>query len=54
MTTLAALSTKNAAVLRCDSLGTITRCLIDPEDLIEFFDADKNFQLKSDKNGKPL
>lgn len=37
MTSLVALKTKDSLVLGCDSLGTTTRYLIDPLDLIEFF-----------------
>jgi hypothetical protein len=53
MTTLVALSTKDAVVLGCDALGSRTRRVIAPEDLFEFFDPDKEFQLKVDKDGKP-
>ncbi|MCS4542344.1 MAG: hypothetical protein HY929_08560 [Euryarchaeota archaeon] len=55
MTTLVALSTKDALVLGCDSLGSRTRRVIDPGDLIDFFNLDdKEFPLKLDKDGKPL
>lgn len=53
MTTLVALSTKDAVVLGCDALGSQTRRVIAPEYLFEFFDPDKEFQLKVDKDGKP-
>lgn len=55
MTTLVALITKDALVMGCDSLGSITKRLIDPRDLMKFFDPAKNFdELKLDENGKPL
>ncbi|MFA5223635.1 MAG: hypothetical protein WC431_00490 [Candidatus Omnitrophota bacterium] len=55
MTTLVALSTKDALVLGCDSLGSRTRRVIDPGDLIGFFNLDdKGFPLKLDGEGKPL
>lgn len=54
MTTLVALSTKDALVLGCDALGSRTRRVIAPEDLFEFFDPNNEFQLKVDKDGKPL
>jgi len=52
MTNLVALATKNALVLGCDSLGTSTKPLLDPFDLLEFFDRD--LKLKKNKNGKPM
>jgi len=52
MTTLIALSTKDSLVLGCDSLGTSTQFLLNPFDLIEFFDNE--FKLKKDKDGNPL
>ena len=53
MTTLVALATKDTLVMGCDSLGSVTTPLIDPVDLIEFFDSDKEFELKLDAEGKP-
>ena len=52
MTSLVALATKDALVLGCDSLGTSTKFLLDPFDLIKFFD--KNLKLKKGKDGKPV
>lgn len=52
MTSLVALATKDAIVLGCDSLGTMTKDLIDPFNLAEFFD--KNLKLKKGKDGKPV
>jgi hypothetical protein len=54
MTTLVALSSKDALVMGTDSLGTVTRDLVDPFDLLEFFDFDNDFKLKVDEQGKPL
>lgn len=55
MTTLVALATKDALVLGCDSLATRTKRVIDPMDLIKFFDIDsQDLKLKLDENGKPL
>lgn len=54
MTSLVALGTKDAIVLGCDSLGTMIKDLIDPFDLIRFFDPENKFTLKKDKNGNPM
>jgi hypothetical protein len=54
MTTLAALSTKDALIMGCDSLGSVTRTFVDPIDLIPFFGGGPNFEHKLDENGKPL
>ncbi|MBU4234367.1 MAG: hypothetical protein KKF43_17795 [Proteobacteria bacterium] len=55
MTTLAALATKDALVLGCDSLGSVTKWMLDPFTLVgEFFDPKEGFKLKVDKDGTPL
>ena len=54
MTTLVALSTKDAVVMGCDSLGTRTIRLVDPTKLIKFFDSEKSFDLKLGDDSKPL
>ena len=54
MTTLVALASKDALVMGTDSLGTVTRRLLDPFDLLECFDSKDNFKLKVDDEGKPL
>lgn len=54
MTTLVALSTKDALVMGCDSLASVTRPLIDPLSLVEYFDGGDDWKLKLDKDGKPL
>ena len=54
MTTLVALATKDALIMGCDSLGTSTKALVDPFELASYFDSDSNFELRCDKDGKPL
>ena len=54
MTTLVSIITKDALVMGCDSLATVTKRLVSPDDLVEFFDYDDNFKLKLDADGKPL
>lgn len=54
MTTLVALSTKDVIVMGCDSLGTVSREMIAPEDLLQYFDLDGEGKIKTDENGKPL
>ncbi len=55
MTTLVALATKDALVMGCDSLGTVTKDLVDPFDLVrEFFDPKDAWKLKTDADGKPV
>ncbi|MCK9375520.1 MAG: hypothetical protein M0P73_05145 [Syntrophobacterales bacterium] len=55
MTTLAALATKDALVLGCDSLGSVTKWMLDPFILLgEFFDPQEGYKLKVDKDGTPL
>ncbi len=53
MTTLAAIATKDALVMGCDSLGSITAYYVDPARLMSFFDAE-NGNLRLDEYGKPL
>ena len=52
--TLAALATKDALVMGCDSLGSVTKRLVDPLQLNQFFDAEDDFKIKLDEHGKPL
>ena len=55
MTTLVALATKDALVMGCDSLGTVTLDLVDPSDLIrDFFDPKNEWKLKTNGEGKPI
>lgn len=54
MTTLVALNTMDALVMSCDSLGTMTKKLVDPFDLSEYFDSEGGWNIKIDSKGKPL
>ena len=54
MTTLVALASKEALVMGTDSLGTVTRHLVDPFDLIEYFDGEDDLKMRLDEDGKPL
>lgn len=54
MTTLVALSTKDALVMGCDSLGSVSKDLVDPHDLVDFFDPQDDWKLKKDSDGNPL
>jgi len=55
MTTLVALSTKDALVMGCDSLGSFPRPFVDPFQLAaQFFDPKNKWKLKYDKNGQPI
>lgn len=54
MTTLVALSTKDALVMGCDSLGTVTKDLIDTLELYHYFDPQKDWKIRKDAKGKPL
>jgi hypothetical protein len=49
-----ALSTKDAVVLGCDSLATSTKLLVDPFDLLKFFDHKNQFKLRMDDTGQPV
>ena len=54
MTTLVALASKDALVMGTDSLATVTRPLVDPLDLSEYFDAGNEYRIRLDDQGKPL
>ena len=54
MTTLVALASKDALVMGTDSLGTVSRRLLDPLDLLDCFDPKDDFKLKVDDQGKPI
>ncbi len=54
MTTLVALASKDALVMGTDSLATVSRLLVDPLDLSEYFDANDEFRMRVDDQGKPL
>ncbi|MDE2934620.1 MAG: hypothetical protein OXS47_12255 [Chloroflexota bacterium] len=54
MTTLVALASKDVLVMGTDSLGTVPRPLVDPSDLLAYFDDTNGYRLKLDGQGKPL
>ena len=54
MTTLVALASRHALIMGADSLGTVTRNLVNPTRLFQFFDADDDFKLKVGPEGKPI
>jgi len=54
VTTLVALASKDALVMGTDSLGTVSKPLLDPFDLWKCFDPQNDFKLKLDDKGKPL
>ncbi len=53
MTTLIALATKHAVVVGADSLGTETRPLVDPLRLIQYFDPNNGFRMRTNADGSP-
>lgn len=54
MTTLVALASQHALVMGSDSLGTVSKRLVDPMSLIDYFDTENEFKLKVDAQGQPL
>jgi len=55
MTTLVALATRDSLVMGCDSLGSITKRMVDPFDVIvDFFDSNNEWKLKVDEKGDPI
>ncbi len=54
MTTLVAISTKDALVMGCDSLGSISKDLVDPYDLISYFDPQDDWNIQKDSDGNPV
>ena len=54
MTTLITFSTKDVIVMGCDSLGTVSRNMVDPYELAQYFDFDRDGELITDENGKPV
>jgi hypothetical protein len=53
MTSLVTLSTKDAVVMGCDSLGTVSRPMVDPFTLAQLFDFN-TLEPICDSSGKPL
>jgi hypothetical protein len=54
MTTLVAINTRDSIIMGADSYGTVTRQILDPNDLAEYFETGKGHQLKLGPEGKPL
>lgn len=54
VTVLVAINTRDAIVLAADSQGTVTRPLVDPKDLSEFFDTDSERRLRTGSDGRPI
>ncbi len=54
MTVLIAVNTRDAIVLGADSLGTVTRQFVSPDDLAEFFDLQNGRGLRTGADGRPL
>ena len=54
MTTLVALASKDALVMGADSLGTVVRPLVDPYDILEYFDTENDLKLQIDGEGQPV
>jgi len=54
MTTLIAITTRDAVVMGADSLGTTVKSWIDPNDLAPYFDTDNGSKIKLGPDGKPL
>ena len=52
MTTLITFSTKDVIVMGCDSLGTVSRNMVDPYELFQYFDREG--KIKIDDDGKPM
>ncbi len=48
MTTIIALASKYALVMGADSLGTVTKPMVDARELIRYFDSDNDFVLKAE------
>lgn len=53
MTTLVAISTRDAVVMGADSLGTMAKSWIDPDDLAEYFDLSNGCKIRTSSDGKP-
>ena len=54
MTTLVTLASKDVLVMETDSLSTATKWLVDPSDVLNYFDDKNDFKLKVDDQGRPL
>jgi hypothetical protein len=54
MTTLVAINTRDAIIMGSDSFGTVTKQLIDPGDLVEYFETSNGLKIKLGTNSTPL
>jgi hypothetical protein len=54
MTTLVAINTRDAIIMGSDTLGTVTKQMIDPGDLAEYFETNDGFKIKLGPDGVPL
>jgi hypothetical protein len=54
MTTLLAINTRDAIVMGADSLGTVTKQMIDPQDIAEYFETSDGFKIRSGPDREPL
>ncbi len=54
MTVLIAVNTRDSIVLGADSQGTVTRPLVDPKDLSQFFELGNDKRLRTGADGRPL
>jgi hypothetical protein len=54
MTTLVAVNTRDTIVMGSDSLGTVTKQIVDPGDLAGYFEKDRDFKIKLGPDGTPL
>ena len=54
MATIVAINNRDALVMGCDSLGTVTRRLLDPFELLDYFEDNDELKLKLDSKGKPV
>ncbi len=54
MTTLIGITSRHAVVMGCDSLGTSTKYMVDPNDLVGYFDPANNWAIRSQVDGKPV
>jgi hypothetical protein len=49
-----AINTRDAIIMGADSLGTVTKQMIDPDDIAEYFETSDGFKIRSGPDGAPL
>ncbi|MBI2853745.1 MAG: hypothetical protein HYX87_02340 [Chloroflexi bacterium] len=54
MTTLIAINTRDAAVMGADSLGTMVKSWVDPDDLAQYFDMSNGCKIRLGPDGRPV